>query len=67
MFDKLVQVMWFGCSDEAITDSTCSTGTLRNRRDEWTKAGIFAQLKQIALDADDRIVSRRQSARFGPC
>ena len=56
VFDKLIQVLRFGCSYEAIADSTCSAGTIRNRRDEWIKAGLFAQFKQIALDAYDRIV-----------
>ena len=36
--------------------ATCSATTIRDRRDEWIKAGIFAKLKQIALDAYDRIV-----------
>ena len=35
---------------------TCSATTIRDRRDEWIKAGIFARLKQIALDSYDRIV-----------
>lgn len=56
VFDKLIQVLRFGCSYEAIADSTCSASTIRNRRDEWINAGLFAQLKQIALDAYDRIV-----------
>jgi hypothetical protein len=41
---------------EAIADTTCSASTIRNRRDEWIKARLFAQPKQIALDAYDRIV-----------
>ena len=56
VFDKLIQVLRFGCSYEAIADTTCSATTIRNRRDEWIKAGLFAALKQIALDAYDRIV-----------
>lgn len=55
VFDKLVQVLRFGCSYEGIADSTCSATTIRTRRDEWIKAGVFAQLKQIALDAYDRV------------
>lgn len=54
--DKLIPVLRFGCGDEAIADTTCSASTIRNRRDEWIEAGLFAQLKQIALDAYDRIV-----------
>ncbi len=56
VFDKLIQVLRFGCSYEAIADTTCSAATIRNRRDEWIKAGVFAGLKQIALESYDRIV-----------
>lgn len=56
VFEKLLQVLRFGCSYQAIADCTCSATTIRGRRDEWIKAGIFARLKQIALDAYDRIV-----------
>ncbi len=56
VFDKLIQVLRFGCSYEAIADTTCSASTIRNRRDEWIRAGVFTTLKQIALDAYDRIV-----------
>lgn len=56
VFDKLVQVLRFGCSYQGIADSTCSATTIRDRRDEWISLGVFAQLKQIALDAYDRIV-----------
>jgi transposase len=56
VFDKLFQVLRFGCSYEGIADTSCSAGTIRNRRDEWIKLGIFARLKTIALDAYDRVV-----------
>ncbi len=56
VFDKLLQVLRFGCSYEGIADTTCSASTIGNRRDEWITLGIFAQLKQIALAAYDRIV-----------
>jgi transposase len=56
VFEKLVQVLRFGCSYAAIADGTCSATTIRGRRDEWIAAGIFARLKQIALQAYDRIV-----------
>lgn len=56
VFDKLLQVLRFGCSYEAIADSTCSATTIRNRHDEWIELGILSQLKRIALDAYDRIV-----------
>ena len=56
VFDKLLQVLRFGCSYEAIADASCSATTIRARRDEWIEAGIFVRLKQIALDAYDRMV-----------
>ena len=56
IFEKLVQVLRFGCSYESIADCTCSATTIRERRDEWIRAGIFARLKQIAREAYDRVV-----------
>lgn len=56
VFDKLLQLRRFGCSYQAIADKTCSATTIRNRRDEWIRLGVFARLKQIALDSYDRIV-----------
>ena len=56
VFDKLLQLLRFGCSYEAIADTTCSATTIRSRRDEWIRAGVFTEFKQIALDAYDRIV-----------
>lgn len=51
IFDKLLQLLRFGCSYEAIADTTCSATTIRSRRDEWIQLGVFAQLKQIAPDS----------------
>ena len=56
VFDKLVQVLRFGCSYVDIADESCSATTLRARRDEWIRAGVFDQLKRIALDAYARTV-----------
>jgi transposase len=56
VFDKLLQLLRFGCSYEAIADTTCSATTIRNRRDEWIRLGVFTRLKQIALESYDRIV-----------
>jgi transposase len=56
IFEKLVQVLRFGCAYESIADRTCSATTIRLRRDEWIKAGIFARLKAIARDAYDRLI-----------
>ena len=56
IFEKLIQVLRFGCSYESIADCTCSATTIRERRNEWIKAGIFARLKMIARESYDRIV-----------
>ena len=34
VFEKLVQVLAFGCAYERIADASCSESTLRRRRDE---------------------------------
>ncbi len=56
IFEKLVQVLRFGCSYASIADCTCGATTIRDRRDEWIKAGAFAGLKTIARESYDRIV-----------
>jgi transposase len=56
VFDKLLQLLRFGCSYQAIADVTCSATTIRARRDEWIRLGVFARLKQLALEAYDRMV-----------
>ncbi len=56
VFEKLLQVLRFGCSYASIADCACGATTIRDRRDEWIKAGIFGQLKTIARESYDRIV-----------
>jgi transposase len=51
IFDKLIQVMVFGCGYRRIADASCSASTLRRRRDEWITLGIADQLHQLALAA----------------
>lgn len=47
VFDKLLQLLRFGCSYQAVSDTTCSATTIRNRRNEWIRLGVFARLEQI--------------------
>ena len=56
IFEKLIQVLRFGCSYASIADRACGATTIRDRRDEWIKAGIFTELKTIARESYDRIV-----------
>jgi transposase len=37
VFEKLVQVLVFGCAYHRIADEGCSATTLRERRDEWNR------------------------------
>ena len=56
VFEKLVQVLVFGCSYRRIADEECSATTLRDRRDEWIACGAMEMLRRIALEAYDRFI-----------
>jgi transposase len=56
VFDKLIQVLVFGCGYRRIADQTCSATTLRRRRDEWITAGVADQLRLAVLAAYDRML-----------
>lgn len=60
IFDKLIQVLVLvlvlGASYQKISDTTCSATTIRRRRDEWIKAGLFDTLHQICLELYDRMI-----------
>jgi transposase len=56
VFDKLVQVLVFGCAYERIAEESCSATTLRRRRDEWIASGVMRRLQQIVLDAYDWMI-----------
>jgi transposase len=55
VFDKLIQILVFGCGYRRIADHTCSATTLRRRRDEWITAGVADQLFLLVLAAYDRM------------
>jgi len=61
VFEKLVQVLVFGCAYERIADASCSESTLRRRRDEWIEAGVMERLREICLDAYDRLIGLKLS------
>lgn len=56
VFDKLVQVLVFGCAYHRIADATGSATTLRRRRDAWIAAGVMDTLLALALAAYDRMI-----------
>jgi transposase len=55
IFEKLLQVLRFGCSYASIADRGCGATTIRERRDERTGHGAFARLKDIVTGAYDRM------------
>jgi transposase len=55
VFDKLIQILVFGCGYRRIADASCSATTLRRRRDEWISAGVAEQLRHAVLAAYDRL------------
>ena len=56
VFEKLVQVLVFGCAYWRIADPSCSATTLRRRRDEWIEAGVMDTLEEVAREAYDRTI-----------
>lgn len=56
VFDKLVEALVFEAGYERIGDKTCSATTMRRRRDEWIKLGIFERLRLAALDAYEKMI-----------
>ena len=56
VFEKLLQVLVFGCAYWRIADEECSETTLRRRRDEWIEGGVMERLREVALAAYDRTV-----------
>jgi transposase len=55
IFDKLIQILVFGCGYRRIADQACSATTLRRRRDEWITLGLADRLRRAVLDAYDRL------------
>ena len=56
IFDKLIQVLVFGCGYRRIEDTTCSATTLRRRWDQWIALGLAEQLHLLVLSAYDRML-----------
>lgn len=56
VFEKLLQVLIFGCAYQRIADQRCSATTLRRRRDEWIASGVMEKLQRIVLDAYDWMI-----------
>jgi IS5 family transposase len=61
VFEKLVQILVFGCAYERIAEEGCSATTLRRRRDEWIEAGVMTRLRELALKAYDKTIGLQLS------
>jgi len=56
VFEKLVQVLVFGCAYWRIADEGCSATTLRRRRDEWIEAGVMEELEEMVRESYGRVI-----------
>jgi transposase len=57
VFEKLVQILVFGCAYERIADESCSESTLRrSRRDEGIELGVMERLREISLQTYERLI-----------
>jgi transposase len=56
VFDKLVEALVFGAGYERIACSGCSATTMRRRRDEWIRLGVWDRLRLACLDAYDQMI-----------
>jgi transposase len=56
VFEKLIQILVFGCAYWRIADGSCSATTLRRRRDEWIEAGLMEAIEDMAREAYDRAI-----------
>ena len=56
VFEKLVEVLVFGCAYHRIADESYSATTLRDRRDEWIELGVIEELREAVLEAYDRYI-----------
>jgi transposase len=62
VFDKLVEVLVFGCAYDRIADGSCSESTLHRRSDEWIEDGLMERLREISLEAYDRLIGLELAA-----
>jgi transposase len=56
VFEKLVEVLVFGCAYWRVANERSSATTLRRRRDEWIEEGVMDHLREMVLEAYDRFI-----------
>ncbi len=67
VFEKLVQVLVFGCAYHRIADGRCSATTLRDRRNEWIESGVMDRLRESVLETYDRFIGLEVSEMAVDC
>jgi hypothetical protein len=55
-FDKLVEVLVFGCAYWRVANEGCLASTLLRRRDEWIEEGVMDHLREMVLEAYDLFI-----------
>jgi transposase len=53
---KLVEALVFGAGCERIACPGCSATTIRRRRDEWIRLGVWDRLRLACLDAYEKMI-----------
>ena len=56
VFAKLVEALVFGAGYERLAGSSCSATTMRRRRDEWIRLGVWDRLRLACLDAYEKLI-----------
>jgi hypothetical protein len=56
VFDKLVEALVFGAGYERLADAGCSATTMRRRRDEWIRLGVWDRLRLACLDGYEKMI-----------
>jgi transposase len=51
-----VEALVFGAGYERLADSSCSATTMRRRRDEWIRLGVWDRLRLACLDAYEKMI-----------
>jgi len=62
----MLQLLRFGCSYEAIADTTCSATTIHNRRDEWIQTNARTADRDHHLTAPPVSRARLRACALGP-
>ena len=63
IFNKIIEILVFGCGYRKAADETCSATAIRDRRDQWVELGVFERLELIALESAGRVAHQPATAQ----